>query len=49
MLLKARGLGSVLIWESGESSGHSGLVSDGGISFLVDAVLLLKPVEIELR
>jgi circadian clock protein KaiC len=47
MLLKARGLGSVLIWESGESSGHSGLVSDGGISFLVDAVLLLKPVEIE--
>ena len=47
MLLKARGLSSILIWESSEPSGGSVSSSDGGISFLVDCVLLLKPVEIE--
>jgi circadian clock protein KaiC len=48
MLLKARGLSSILIWESSDSWGNSSSLSEGGIiSFLVDCVLLLKPVEIE--
>jgi circadian clock protein KaiC len=47
MLLKSRGLSSILIWESSDSSGYSSSLSEGGISFLVDCVLLLKPVEIE--
>jgi circadian clock protein KaiC len=47
MLLKARGLSSVLIWESSETSGRSASLSDGSISFLVDCILLLKQVEIE--
>jgi circadian clock protein KaiC len=47
MLLKARGLSSILIWESSDSLGYSSSLSEGGISFLVDCVLLLKSVEIE--
>jgi circadian clock protein KaiC len=47
MLLKARGLSSILIGESSDSFGYSSSLSEGGISFLVDCVLLLKPVEIE--
>jgi len=47
MLLKAKGLGSLLIWENDERSDQSKVLSDGGISFLVDCIVSLKPVEIE--
>jgi len=47
MLLKARGLGSLLIWESSDSSDPSKALPDGGISFLVDSIVSLKHVEIE--
>ena len=47
MLLKAKGLGSLLIWESDERSDQSKALADGGISFLVDCIVSLKPVEIE--
>lgn len=47
MLLKAKGLGSLLIWESSGSSDPSKSLPDGGISFLVDGIVSLKPVEIE--
>jgi len=47
MLLKAKGLGSLLIWESGDSSDPSKALPDGGISFLVDSIVSLKHVEIE--
>jgi len=47
MLLKAKGLGSLLIWESDERSDQSKALADGGISFLVDCVVSLKRVEIE--
>ncbi|HEX9429505.1 MAG TPA: ATPase domain-containing protein [Candidatus Bathyarchaeia archaeon] len=47
MLFKARGLGSLLVWESGEPSGQSTSWPDGGIGFLVDCIVSLKPVEIE--
>ena len=47
MLFKARGLGSLLIWENNESYGQSTLSTDAGISFLVDCIFSLKPVEIE--
>jgi circadian clock protein KaiC len=47
MLFKARGLGSLLIWESNESHDQSTLSTDAGISFLVDCIVSLKPVEIE--
>ena len=47
MLLKAKGLGSLLIWESGYSSDQSKALPDGGISFLVDSIVSLKHVEIE--
>jgi circadian clock protein KaiC len=47
MLLKAKGLSSLLIWESSDSSDRSKSLLDGGISFLVDAIISLKPVEIE--
>lgn len=44
MLLKARGLSSVLIRESG--AGETGFLSDAS-SFLVDCIIMLKQVEIE--
>jgi len=47
MLFKARGLGSLIIWESNDPSGQSGSLEDGGIRFLVDCIVSLKPVEIE--
>jgi len=47
MLLKAKGLGSLLIWESGDSSDQSKALPDGGIGFLVDSIVSLKHVEIE--
>jgi len=47
MLLKAKGLGSLLIWENDERSDQSKALADRGISFLVDCIVSLKPVEIE--
>jgi circadian clock protein KaiC len=47
MLFKAKDLGSLLIWESNEPFDQSKSLPDGGISFLVDCIVSLKPVEIE--
>jgi circadian clock protein KaiC len=47
MFFKIKGLSSVLLWESPQMSGESFAVSDEGISFLVDAIVLLKYVEIQ--
>jgi circadian clock protein KaiC len=45
--LKTRGISSVLLWESPQISGGSFTVTDVGLSFLVDCIVALKPVEIE--
>src|SRR5712692_1787485 len=45
--LKNRGIRSVLLWESPQISGASFSVTDVGLSFLVDCIVALKPVEIE--
>ena len=45
--LKIRGISSVLLWESPQISGSSFSVTDAGLSFLVDCIVALKPVEIE--
>ncbi len=45
--LKTRGISSVLLWESPQISGSSFSVTDAGLSFLVDCIVALKPVEIE--
>jgi circadian clock protein KaiC len=45
--LKTRGVSSLLLWESPQVSGASFSVSDVGLSFLVDCIIALKPVEIE--
>src|SRR5437879_9947715 len=45
--LKTRGVSSLLLWESPQISGASFSVTDVGLSFLVDCILALKPVEIE--
>src|SRR5713101_2764868 len=47
MLLKARGLSTLLTWEVGRVGDGSLAISDVGTSFLVDSVLLVKYVEIE--
>ncbi len=47
MLLKSRGLSSLLTWESSQVDGQPLHISDVGSSFLVDCILLLKYVEIE--
>src|SRR5712664_2900719 len=47
MQLKTRGISSVLLWESPQISGASFAVTDVGLSFLVDCIVALKPVEIE--
>ena len=47
MHLKTRGVSSLLLWESPQVSGASFSVSDVGLSFLVDCIIALKPVEIE--
>jgi circadian clock protein KaiC len=47
MFLKAKGLGSLLIWEGSDSPDQSKSSPDGGISFLVDCIVSLKHVEIE--
>jgi circadian clock protein KaiC len=45
--LKTRGVSSLLLWESPQISGGSFSVTDVGLSFLVDCIVALKPVEIE--
>jgi circadian clock protein KaiC len=47
MLLKARGLSSVLVWEMHQMTGQAFSISEVGSSFLVDAIILLTHVEIE--
>jgi circadian clock protein KaiC len=45
--LKTHGVSSVLLWESPQISGATFSVTDVGLSFLVDCIVALKPVEIE--
>ncbi len=45
--LKAKGISSLLTWESAQTVGNSFNVSEVGLSFLVDCIVALKPVEIE--
>lgn len=45
--LKAKGMSSLLIWESAQTVGNAFNVSEVGLSFLVDCIVALKPVEIE--
>ena len=45
--LKTKGMSSLLIWEAGQMSGNSFSVTEVGLSFLVDCIVALKPVEIE--
>ena len=45
--LKTRGVSSMLLWESPQISGAAFNVADAGLSFLVDCIVALKPVEIE--
>jgi len=45
--LKTKGMSSILIWESAQVGGTSFNVTEIGLSFLVDCIIALKPVEIE--
>jgi circadian clock protein KaiC len=47
MYLKTKRLSSVLTWESPQIVGQSLSVTEAGMSFLVDGILLLRYVEIE--
>ena len=47
MHLKTKGLSSLLIWESPQMTGAAFTVTEVGLSFLVDCIVVLKPVEIE--
>lgn len=47
MYLKTKGLSSLLTWESPQMIGQSFSITEVGLSFLVDCIVLLKPVEIE--
>ncbi len=47
MYLKTKHLSSLLLWESPGLMGQVQSITEEGISFLVDAILILKPVEIE--
>jgi circadian clock protein KaiC len=47
MFFKTKQLSSLLCWESQQSSGQTFAVSEEGISFLTDCVVLLKFIEIE--
>jgi len=47
MHLKTKGISSLLIWESPQMAGGSFAVTEVGLSFLVDCIVALKPVEIE--
>jgi circadian clock protein KaiC len=45
--LKTKSLSSILLWETPQMMGQLNSISDMGMSFLVDSILLLKPVEID--
>jgi circadian clock protein KaiC len=45
--VKAKGLGSLYLWEAPQMMGASFSVTEVGMSFLVDAIVLLRTVEIE--
>lgn len=45
--LKTRGLSSLLLWEVHQTGATSFAVTEIGLSFLVDCIVVLKPVEIE--
>jgi len=45
--LKTKGLSSLLIWEDSQKTGSSFNVTEQKLSFLVDCIVALKPVEIE--
>jgi len=47
MYLKTKGISSLMIWESPQISGGAFSVTEVGLSFLVDCIVALKPVEIE--
>jgi circadian clock protein KaiC len=44
---KTKNLSSILIWESPQTQGQSFAVADAGLSFIVDAIILLRFVEID--
>ncbi len=45
--LKTKGMSSLLIWEAGQITANSFAITEVGLSFLVDCIVALKPVEIE--
>jgi circadian clock protein KaiC len=45
--LKTKGLSSIMLWETSQVMGQVSSISDMGMSFLVDSIILLKPVEID--
>ena len=45
--LKTKGMSSLLIWEAGQVAGSFFAITEVGLSFLVDCIVALKPVEIE--
>jgi len=47
MYLKTKGLSSLLLWEAPQLFGQFSSITDTGTSFLVDSIVLLKPVEVE--
>lgn len=47
MFFKTKNISSILIWESPQVAGQSFAVSDEGVSFLTDAIILLKLIEID--
>ena len=47
MFFKTKGLSSMLIWEASQSPGMSFTISEEGISFLADCIVVLKLIEIE--
>ncbi len=47
MLLKRYKMTSVMLWEVSQLIGPSFAVTDMGLSFLLDSIILLRPVEIE--
>lgn len=47
MYLKTKGLSSLLLWESPQIIGQTFSVTDIGLSFLVDCIVMLKPVEVD--
>ncbi len=47
MYLKTRGISTLVVWEAHQGAGYSYNVTEAGMSFLVDCLLLLKFVEID--